>query len=65
MRGDIVASIAGPVALGSVVGAVLGAHILMAVSNEKMRLLFAMVLVVLAAQMLLGALGIDVIRGAA
>jgi uncharacterized membrane protein YfcA len=64
MRGDIVASIAGPVALGSVAGAVLGAYILMAVPSEKIRLLFAAVLVLLAVQMLLGAFGIGVIGGA-
>jgi uncharacterized membrane protein YfcA len=65
MRGDIVASIAGPVALGSVAGAVLGAHILMAISNERIRLLFAVVLGVLALQMLLAAFGIGVMGGAA
>jgi uncharacterized protein len=64
-RGDIVASIAGPVALGSVAGAVLGAHILMAISNERIRLLFAVVLAVLALQMLLAAFGIGVTGGAA
>jgi uncharacterized membrane protein YfcA len=64
MRGDIVASVAGPVALGSVAGAVLGAHILMALPNDKVRLLFAMVLVLLAAQMLLGAFGVGVTGGA-
>ncbi|HCN91494.1 MAG TPA: permease, partial [Oxalobacteraceae bacterium] len=58
MRGDIVPSIAGPVALGSVVGSVLGARILMRVSNEKLRVLFVVVLIALAAQMLLTAFGI-------
>jgi uncharacterized membrane protein YfcA len=58
MRGDILPAIAGPVALGSVVGAVIGARILMAVSNEKLRLLFIAVLAVLAVQMLLSAFGI-------
>jgi uncharacterized membrane protein YfcA len=65
VRGDIVASVAGRVALGSVVGAVLGARILMAVSNERIRLLFIVVLVVLAAQMLLAAFGIDLVGRAA
>ena len=64
VRGNIVASVAGPVALGSVVGAVIGARILMAVSNDKLRLLFVGVLVLLAGQMLLGAFGIDVRGGA-
>jgi uncharacterized protein len=52
LRGDIVAAIAGPVALGSVVGAVLGARILMRVPNDKLRVLFVVVLVALAMQML-------------
>jgi uncharacterized protein len=65
MRGNIVAGVAGPVALGSVVGAVLGARILMVVSNDKIRLLFVVVLIVLAAQMLLSAFGIDLMKGSA
>lgn len=58
MRGDIVTSVAGPVALGSVVGSVLGARVLMAVSNERIRLMFVVVLLVLAVQMLLSGFGI-------
>jgi uncharacterized protein len=58
-RGQIVPSIAAPVALGSVFGALLGAHVLMRVENEKLRLLFVLVLIALAAQMLLTALGLD------
>jgi uncharacterized protein len=57
-RGQIVTSIAGPVALGSVIGAVIGARILMTVSNEKIRVFFVVVLVALAAQMLMSALGL-------
>src|ERR1700740_3619515 len=57
MRGDIVPAIAGPVALGSVVGSLLGARILMAVSNERIRLLFAVVLLALAVRMVLGGFG--------
>ncbi|BCL77654.1 UPF0721 transmembrane protein [Ktedonobacteria bacterium brp13] len=64
MRGDIVGSIAGPVALGSAIGAILGARILMAISNEKIRLLFVVVLVILAVQMLLSAFGIHLVQGA-
>ncbi len=56
--GDIKPLIAGPVALGSVVGASLGARVLMAVSGEKLRLFFVAVLVALAGQMLLSAFGI-------
>ena len=44
---------------------VLGARILMAVSSERLRLLFVVVLVALAGQMVLGAAGVDVVRGAA
>jgi uncharacterized protein len=60
LRGDIVSAIAGPVALGSVLGSLLGARILMAVSNDRIRLLFVIVLLVLAAQMFLSAFRIDV-----
>src|SRR5712675_2173482 len=58
LRGDIVPAVAGPVALGSVVGSLLGARILMAVSNERLRLLFVVLLVALAIQMALSGLGI-------
>jgi uncharacterized protein len=64
-RGDIDPAIAGPVALGSVLGALLGARFLMAVSGNKLRLFFVAVLVALAAQMLLSALGIHVTSHAA
>jgi uncharacterized protein len=57
LRGEIVSSVAGPVALGSVIGAVVGARILMKVSNEKLRALFVSVLVLVAVQMLLQGLG--------
>jgi uncharacterized protein len=63
-RGAIDPRIAGPVALGSVVGALLGARILMAVSSARLRMLFVVVLVVLAVQMVLAALGVDPVRGA-
>ncbi|HTJ94810.1 MAG TPA: sulfite exporter TauE/SafE family protein [Pararobbsia sp.] len=58
LRGDIVTLIAAPVALGSVVGAMLGGRILMWLSGEKLRVLFVVVLFVLAVQMLLEACGI-------
>jgi uncharacterized protein len=63
MRGDIIPAIAGPVALGSVVGAILGARLLMKLSSEKLRLLFVVVLLALAVQMLLAALGIHLGTG--
>lgn len=58
-RGDIIPAIAGPVALGSVLGAFLGARVLMLVSNERIRVLFIVVLIVLAVQMFLAAFGIQ------
>jgi uncharacterized protein len=63
MRGNIVTAVAGPVALGSVVGAIAGARILMIVSNDKLRVLFVVVLVALGIQMLLSAFGIHLIKG--
>jgi uncharacterized protein len=65
IRGDIVAPVAGPVALGSVVGAILGARLLMSISNERVRLLFVVVLVALAVQMLVAAFGRGLFRGIA
>jgi len=60
-RGDIDPAVAGPVALGSAVGALLGARFLMAMSGEKLRLFFVVVLVAVAVQMLLSALGIHLL----
>jgi uncharacterized protein len=51
-HGDIDPAIAGPVALGSVIGSMFGARILMAVSGDRLRLLFVIVIIALAAQML-------------
>ena len=62
-RGDISPAIAGPVALGSVVGAILGARVLMAISGEAIRMLFVVVLVALAGQMLLSAFGVHLAMG--
>jgi uncharacterized membrane protein YfcA len=59
VRGDIVLAVAGPVALGSVVGSLIGARLLMAVSNERLRLLFVVVLMALAIQMALNGFGIQ------
>lgn len=63
IKGDIAPSIAGPVVLGSVVGAMLGAWLLMRVSSRKLRLLFAFVLIALAVQMLLTACGVGSMKG--
>jgi uncharacterized membrane protein YfcA len=51
-RGDIDPAIAGPVALGSVLGAMLGARFLMAISGDRLRVFFVVVLLGLAGQML-------------
>jgi uncharacterized protein len=59
MRGEIVPSIAGPVALGSVVGALLGAKILLASSHDRIRVMFVVVLLALSVQMFLSAFGIS------
>jgi hypothetical protein len=63
MRGNIVTAVAGPVALGSVIGAAVGARILMIVSNRRLRLLFVMVLVALGIQMLLAAFSVHLTKG--
>jgi uncharacterized protein len=63
VRGDIDARVAAPVALGSVVGVVLGARVLMAVSSERVRVMFVVVLILLAIQMALAAAGIDLVQG--
>jgi uncharacterized membrane protein YfcA len=63
IHGDIQPSVAGPVALGSVVGARLGARILIASSAKRLRLLFVAVLLVLSVAMVLGATGVDLVRG--
>lgn len=57
VRGDIDPRLAGPVALGSVLGALAGASLLVRFSGEKLRLLFAAVLVLLAVQMTYSAFG--------
>jgi uncharacterized membrane protein YfcA len=58
MQGKILPAVAGPVALGSVVGAILGARILMRTANAKLRVMFVIVLGAFGVQMLLQALGI-------
>jgi uncharacterized membrane protein YfcA len=63
-RGEILTPVAAPVALGSVVGAVLGARILMKLPNEKLRMMFVCILVILSVQMMLTAFGINLIEAA-
>lgn len=63
VRGDINTAIAGPIALGSVIGALAGARLLMGLPADKLRIFFVIVLVLLAAQMFVSALGIHVLPG--
>jgi uncharacterized membrane protein YfcA len=58
MHGYIITEIAGPVAFGSVVGAIAGARMLLIVSNDRLRTLFVIVLVALGIQMLLMVFGV-------
>lgn len=63
MRGSIVPEVAGPVALGSVLGAIAGARVLLIVPSDKLRLLFVAILLILGIQMLLTVLGVRLIEG--
>jgi len=58
MHGYIITEIAGPVAFGSVLGAIVGARMLLIVSNDRLRLLFVTILVALGIQMLLIVFGV-------
>lgn len=64
LRGAILPEVAGPVAIGSVLGAIVGARFLIALASERLRILFVIVLIALAGLMVLGAAGVDVVRGA-
>ncbi|BDU21146.1 sulfite exporter TauE/SafE family protein [Dyella sp. GSA-30] len=57
IHGDMHPAIAGPIALGSVMGAWIGARLLMLIPSDKLRWVFALVLIGLAAQMFMTALG--------
>ncbi|SAK55650.1 Sulfite exporter TauE/SafE [Caballeronia hypogeia] len=61
LRGEIVSAVAGPVALGSVIGAMAGARVLMKVRGERLRVLFLSMLLLVACQMALQGFGIDLI----
>jgi uncharacterized membrane protein YfcA len=63
MRGNIVTEVAGPVALGSVLGAIAGARILLVTSNDRLRILFVVILVILGVQMLLTVFGVHLMQG--
>ena len=65
MKGDIDIGIAGPIALGSVVGALLGARLLMGLPADKLRVFFVIVLSLLAVQMFLSTFGIHLLGGPA
>jgi uncharacterized membrane protein YfcA len=57
-RGDVVPLIAAPVALGVLIGASIGAKLLVRFSNRAVRLIFLPVLAVVAVQMILRGTGI-------
>jgi uncharacterized membrane protein YfcA len=56
-RGDIPLLIAAPVALGILIGAMVGARVLARLSNRILRLLFLVVIVVAAVEMVLHGVG--------
>jgi uncharacterized protein len=56
-HGDIDALVAGPVALGSVIGALIGAKMLIRLPIDGLRVALAVILVLLAGQMLLSGVG--------
>jgi uncharacterized membrane protein YfcA len=58
VRGDINTAIAGPVALGSVLGAMTGAHMLVGLSSDKLRIFFVLVLALVAVQMAITGFGL-------
>ena len=59
-RGDVVPIIIAPVALGILIGAAIGARVLLRSKNTTVRKIFAIVLAIAAVQMILGALGVPV-----
>lgn len=59
-RGDVQPLIAAPVALGILLGALIGARLLMYLSNKTLRLIFIPVMTIVAIQMVLRGLGISV-----
>ncbi len=63
LRGDIDTSVAGSVALGSVVGSIAGAKLLSILPAQRLRGLFVVILLLLAIQMFLTGIGIDLVGG--
>ena len=59
-RGDVDPLIVAPVALGILIGAAIGARVLLRSRNTTVRRIFAVVLAVAAAEMILSALGVSV-----
>jgi uncharacterized membrane protein YfcA len=59
-RGDVNPLIVAPVAVGILIGAFIGAKLLLRTRNPTVRLLFAIVLAITAVQMVLSALGVAV-----
>jgi uncharacterized membrane protein YfcA len=59
-RGDIPPLIAAPVALGILLGALVGAWLLVRISNKLLRMIFLVVIIVAAIEMVLHGLGIAV-----
>jgi uncharacterized membrane protein YfcA len=63
VRGEINIEIAGPIALGSVIGALVGTRLLFWIPASRLRIFFVIILVLLAIQMLLIACGISFFKG--
>ncbi len=60
MKGDILPEIAAPVALGILAGSLLGAQLMMKMSNKSIRKFFILILIIVAIQMGLRGLGIRI-----
>jgi uncharacterized membrane protein YfcA len=57
-RGDVVPIVATPVMLGVLAGSLVGAQLLLRLTNRRVRQLFIPVLLIIAAQMLLRGIGV-------
>lgn len=62
IRGEISSAVTGPVVLGSVLGALLGAKVLISIPSEKIRIFFVIILVILGIQMLIHSFGINLME---